>query len=233
MKKLVLVFLLSLPQLAFAIGCRPSIDGTLPQYIIGYGSLMDEHSKKITVPEAEDNFPVVIKGYQRGWSIHSISSGLNATFLSATEDRNASFNAVIFKLNDPNSVAQYDKREKSYCRKQVNPEQLFTYNLKLPAHKQIWIYYSTQQSNQPPVAEFPIVQSYIDIFLRGCIKIEQKFKIDNFAKTCISSTSQWSIHWENDRIFPRRPFIYEPFALQIDALLKESLPKTFAKIKYP
>ena len=85
--------------------------------------------------------------------------------------------------------------------------------------------------NQPPTANYPIVQSYVDIFIRGCINIEDKFKIKHFAIDCIQSTDQWSNHWVNDRIFPRRPSFYEPYASRIDALLKENLPEQFDHIK--
>lgn len=217
---------------AFALICHPKIDHRLPQYIIGYGSLIDEQSKRKTDPTAEESFPVSIKGYQRRWGVHGNLPGLNATFLSIVENHSAIFNGIIYKLSHPNAIQQYDKRERTYCRKQLDADQLQTYNLTLPAEKQVWIYYATQKANQHPSAVFPIVQSYVDTFIRGCIQIEQKFKINGFAKSCIKSTAQWSTHWENDRIFPRRPSFYEPFAPQIDALLKEELPETFAKIKY-
>lgn len=231
MKKSGLIFLLSLHHLSCAAACHPKIDLTLPQYIIGYWSLIDEQSKRKTDPNAEESFPVSIKGYQRRWRVHGNLPGLNATFLSIVENHSASFNGIIYKVSHPNAIKQYDKRERTYCRKQLDADQLQTYNLTLPTEKQVWIYYATQESNQPPSADFPIVQSYVDIFIRGCIKIEQKFKIDGFAKNCITSTAQWSTHWENDRIFPRRPSFYEPFSPQIDALLKEVLSETFAKIK--
>ncbi len=82
-----------------------------------------------------------------------------------------------------------------------------------------------------PEQNYPIIQSYVDIFLRGCINIEEKFNIKDFAKNCVKSTTNWSTHWVNDRIFPRRPSFYEPQAARIDGLLKEILPIEFNKIK--
>jgi len=35
----------------------------------------------------------------------------------------------------------------------------------------------------------------------------------------------------NDRIYPRRPFIYQPKAGRIDQLLKEHLPQYFQHIR--
>ena len=94
MKKLGLIFLLSLHHFSCAAVCHPKIDLTLPQYIIGYGSLIDEQSKRRTDPTAQESFPALIKGYKRSWSVHGNLPGLNATFLSIIKDQHASFNGV-------------------------------------------------------------------------------------------------------------------------------------------
>lgn len=231
-RSIIPIFLMMWVSTAFAFDCHPKINIQLPQYILGYGSLMDEQSKRKTDVTAEEGFPVFVKGYQRRWGVHGNLPGLNTTFLSIVEHHAASFNGVIYKLSHSNAIEQYDKREKTYCRKQIDADQLQTYHLTLPAQKQVWIYYTAEKTNQPPSPDFPIVQSYVDVFMRGCIQIEQKFKINGFAKTCINTTKQWSGYWENDRIFPRRPSSYEPFAPQIDTLLKAELPDIFVKIKY-
>ncbi|MDX2345474.1 MAG: gamma-glutamylcyclotransferase family protein [Legionella sp.] len=233
MNKLVLVFLLfSKPffTLAFAVNCHPQINPLLPQYIVGYGSLIDEQSKKRTDASAEDNIPALIKGYQRSWSAHGNLPGVNATYLSVFEDSSAMFNGVIYRLSNPKQIQQYDKREVIYCRKELSADRLKLSTTAVPDQKQVWIYISTQEP-QAPSADYPIVQSYLDVFIRGCIQIEEKFSLKHFAKDCINSTEQWSEYWINDRIFPRRPFLYEPYASRIDALLKEAVPEQFKTIK--
>jgi hypothetical protein len=47
----------------------------------------------------------------------------------------------------------------------------------------------------------------------------------------VETTTDWSAFWINDRIYPRRPFIYQPKARQIDQLLNEVIPEFFEKIK--
>jgi cation transport regulator ChaC len=232
MNKLRLIFLLLLPQLSFAIVCHPKIDNRVPQYIIGYGSLMDEHSKKETDATAQENIPVLIKGYARSWSVYGTLPGLNTTFLSVSKNKHASLNGVIYLLKNPENIQLYDAREDSYCRKEVTPREITLYSGALPNQKQMWIYSSAREQHQYPTKDHPIVQSYVDIFIRGCIQIEEKFKINGFAKNCIKSTGQWSKHWVNDRIFPRRPWLYEPYASKIDALVKEMLPELFKHIKF-
>jgi cation transport regulator ChaC len=231
MKTFGLFFLLSLSQLSFAVVCHPKINSRVPQYIVGYGSLMDEQSKKNTDPTAQKSIPVLIKGYKRSWSVHGNSPGLNATFLSVSRDPRSSINGIIYRLSHPKHIAKYDRREISYCRRELEPHQVQLYSATLPHHKQIWIYISDKTPHFYPNKDFPIVQSYVDIFIRGCIQIEEQYKIKNFAKDCIQSTEQWSDHWVNDRIFPRRPFLYEPFASKIDALLKKTQPEKFKQIK--
>jgi hypothetical protein len=97
----------------------------------------------------------------------------------------------------------------------------------------IWFYASSQE--RPASPQFPIVQSYVDICLNGCLEIEGTYplaKQRNFAKLFIETCTGWTEWWVNDRIYPRRPFIYEPNAYKIDQLLQDVLGKElFSKIQ--
>ena len=44
-----------------------------------------------------------------------------------------------------------------------------------------------------------------------------------FAETFLKTCSDWSKYWVNDRIYPRRAFIYVPNANTIDTLIKTVL----------
>ncbi|KTC97864.1 gamma-glutamylcyclotransferase family protein [Legionella erythra] len=230
-----LFFLILLPSISFAASdCHPEINPNLPQYVIGYGSLIDETSKKRTDPSAEESIPVLIKGYKRIWAGHGNLPGLNATFLSVIANSSSSFIGVSYKLSEPTNIKSYDKRESFYCREQINPENLLPLSQlsNFSDQKQVWIYTIASTEHQLPTKDFPIVQSYVDVFLRGCIQVEDKFKITNFAKDCIETTDQWPVYWINDRIFPRRPSTYEPFAAQIDTLLKNTVSEQFKHISF-
>ncbi|HHT0594668.1 TPA: gamma-glutamylcyclotransferase family protein [Legionella anisa] len=234
MKKFALFFLILLPFYSFALDCHPEINPNLPQYIVGYGSLIDETSKKRTDPSAEESVPILIKGYKRIWAGHGNLPGVNATFLSAIEDKSSSFIGVSYKLREPANIRSYDKRESFYCREQISPDNFvfLSQSSNFSTQQQIWIYTIVSTENQLPNKDFPIVQSYVDIFLRGCIQVEEKFKITNFAKDCIETTDGWPVYWINDRIFPRRPSFHEPFAAQIDALLKDTVAEQFKHISF-
>ena len=104
--KLVFMIIWASPSLSST--CHPQTNTKLPQYVVGYGSLIDEQSKKRTDPTAEESFPISVKGYQRHCGVHGNLPGLNATFLSIVENHSTSFNGVIYKLSHPNTIEQYD-----------------------------------------------------------------------------------------------------------------------------
>ena len=96
---------------------------------------------------------------------------------------------------------------------------------------QAWIYVNGPDSIAPPSPRYPIVQSYVDIFVSGCLEQEERFALGGFARQCLATTAGWSEHWINDRLYPRRPFIHQPRAHQIDVLLSQQLPDHFARIR--
>lgn len=217
--------------ISFAFVCHPIVNPNVPQYLVAYGSLMDKQSNSRTYSLAQENFPVWVRGYKRSWAVHGALPGYNSTFLSVIHDPNASFNGLLYKINHPDEMKQYDVREEIYCRIELKADSLETFHFKLPQAKQVWIYVASPKNQQYPSPTYPIVQSYVDIFLRGCLDIEKRFNLPHFAQDCIKSTEQWSIYWVNDRIYPRRPFIFEPAAPIIDRLLKSTLPNEFKHIR--
>lgn len=211
--------------------CNAAPDPGKVQYIIGYGSLMQDESRKRTTPNANIAYPVKVNGYQRGWFTKGSGVGFSTTFLGVVQSKESALNAVIY-LIDVTEITTTDKREFSYCRLAVEPENysLLKQDIPLPPG-QAWIYVNKPETIATANRSYPIVQSYVDIFLSGCLELEQRFELKDFAKQCLVTTSNWSIQWMNDRIYPRRPFIYQPKAGRIDQLLKEHLPQYFQHIR--
>lgn len=211
--------------------CNLSPDPKQVQYIIGYGSLMQDGSRKRTAPQAGAAYPVIVKGYRRGWFAKGGNVGFDTTYLGVVEDNSGQMNAVIYQI-DKAEIPATDKREFFYCRQAIDANQIAVLAAGAPAaNGQIWIYVNKAESRATPNSRYPIVQSYVDIFVSGCLEQEQRFALKGFAQQCLATTSDWSKHWVNDRIFPRRPFIHEPKAGQIDKLLAERLPQYFYDIK--
>lgn len=82
-----------------------------------------------------------------------------------------------------------------------------------------WIYVTKPESSKFPTEKYPIVQSYVDIFLGGCIQMERKYGLANYSDECVTQTVGWEYPWVNDRVHPRRPFTFQPNSAAIDQLL--------------
>lgn len=212
--------------------CNAPIDPGRPQYIVGYGSLMQDESRKRTSPQAGPAHPIEVSGYRRGWFEQGSPVGFSTTFLGVVQDRESRMNAVMYEVK-PSELADTDARERSYCREAVPlaDVRLLDPGFTPTPKAQIWIYVTRGPSVALPNARYPIVQSYVDIFLSGCLEQEQRFRVAGFAQQCIATTSGWSEHWVNDRIYPRRPFVYQPRAREIDTLLSKELPGYFSRIR--
>jgi hypothetical protein len=72
-----------------------------------------------------------------------------------------------------------------------------------------------------PTSTFPIVQSYVDICVNGCLEVEALYRAaTGYVQEFIKTTTGWNKYWVNDRLYPRRPFIYVPNASKIDQALQ-------------
>jgi len=187
-------------------------------YIIGYGSLMERESRMITNPQAHRVEPVLVKGFQRVWGQNG--GNYKTTFLTLIEKKDAKLNAIFYSVNIEN-LLKTDQRERSYCRIKVDEKNLDFYGRKVNSKDaNFWIYAATPDRLKKPSATHPIVQSYVDIFINGCLQTEEEFKLQGFAKDCIQLTSDWSEQWVNDRLHARRPFAIKN-AVKIDQLLSQ------------
>jgi hypothetical protein len=221
-----------LAQIPTPADCHPAPSAAAAQYVIGYGSLMQDESRKRTAPNAGPAHPVEVSGFRRGWFAQGAATGFSTTFLGVVPDRSKRLNAVAYRIEAAELQAT-DLREASYCRWKVPASDLKSLD---PAASQAidgesWIYVNTPDAIGLPTPRVPIVQSYVDIFVSGCLEQEERFKLPGFARNCVATTQDWSPHWVNDRLYPRRPFIYQPRSGQIDKLLSQQLPDIFSRIR--
>jgi hypothetical protein len=203
----------------------PPKPSSIQKYIFGYGSLIQIESRTRTVPKAFAAAPAIVKGISRGWYYQADSPSWNPTYLGAVVDENAITNGVIYPVSDDELVAT-DAREADYKRT-LFPRSAITILDGRPAPPAGEYYFYASKSKKTANAEHPIVQSYVDLCMDGCLEIEAIYplaKEANFAERFVKTCTDWKSPWINDRIFPYRPFIYMPRASQIDALLREFLP---------
>jgi len=72
-----------------------------------------------------------------------------------------------------------------------------------------------------PTPDIPMVQSYVDICVNGCLEIEALYRTaTGYAQEFMKTSTGWNKYWVNDRLYPRRPFIYCPNASAIDQALQ-------------
>ena len=102
-----------------------------------------------------------------------------------------------------------------------------------PVSGQIWVYVNKPDKIATPTPDIPIVQSYVDIFIAGCLDLQERVANQNvdFVAACVRTTAGWSEHWVNDRIYPRRPYKEQPRAFEIDEALRRLLPNLYPKVR--
>ena len=209
---------------ASADDCRPPVDPSRAQYIVGYGSLMQSASKRMTEPKAGINLPVLVTGFQRAWNHRGTYP---TTYLGVEPAKSAQMAAALYRSFLEDGKLESDAREFSYCRAAVEPASVRMLDgSTVPSPAEIWIYIDEPESLAPPDEHYPITQSYVDIFITGCMELQDRvFEPGfDFVEQCVVTTRGWSKHWVNDRLQPRRPYIHEPRAFEIDGHLKRLLP---------
>jgi len=218
----------------------------LKNYIFGYGSLIERNSRLRTIPSAEIAYPAKVSFLKRGWFARTPTHTLSTTYLGCVpyDNEESMVNGVIFEVSEQ-ELKDADDREKGYDRIPVDPKHIEFYMDTDPIDlttTKIWVYINKFPEyeipdNALPDAECPIVESYVDICIHGCIEVESEYeraKAANYIKDFIESTDFWLVpYWVNDRIYPRRPFMYCPQANQIDKALINYLkdPDLIKKIK--
>jgi len=211
--------------------CHPPIDPSVPQYMIGYGSLMQAASKLSTQPDAGINLPVLVTGFQRAWNTHGVYP---TTYLGVQPSRSARMAAALYRDFPKEGKLLSDAREIDYCRAAVPPATIKMLDgSNLPSPSQIWIYVNKPDTLAYPDAQNPIVQSYVDIFITGCLELQERVadRSIDFVEACVRTTEGWSKHWVNDRLMPRRAYHHQPRAFEIDQHLQRLLPALYVDIE--
>jgi len=211
--------------------CHPPIDPSKPQDIVGYGSLMQTGSKRGTEPDAGKNLPVRVVGFQRAWNTHGV---FPTCYLGVQQSKSARMVAALYRSFPIDGVLTADAREIDYCRVAVDPDAVTMLDgSPVPADSQIWVYVNKPETLAVPDAGHPIVQSYVDIVITGCLELQKLVKEPDvdFVEQFVKTTKGWSKHWVNDRLYPRRPYIHQPKAWEIDSALKKHLPELYKNIR--
>ncbi len=208
------------------------VDPQAPQnFIFGYGSLIEDESRQRTTPSARDAWPARVTGIRRGWWARGAASGLTTTYLGAVADPVATCNGVIYRVSAAELAATDQRESAGYQRCLIESNKIEMLDDRTtPLEGLVWAYINLippdKLDDNLPTPQFPMVQSYVDICIHGCLEVEGKYRTaTGFTQEFIATTDEWSRYWVNDRLYPRRPFIFQPAAGQIDVALQLA-PKT-------
>ena len=167
--------------------CHSKFDKQKKQYIIGYGSLINDHSQRATAANVGEGIPVEIKGFRRGW----YHLGKDQIFLGAVRDPKYGFNAKVFSVNNVKQIEGFDQREKNYCRKKV-PESQIKVLAKQKVDGEVWIYVAKQPKDIDYLQDKASIElSYLYTFLSGCLNTQKEFGLKKFLEECINYTYDW------------------------------------------
>mmetsp|Transcript_5978 Transcript_5978/g.7758 ORF Transcript_5978/g.7758 Transcript_5978/m.7758 type:complete len:255 (-) Transcript_5978:13-777(-) len=241
-------------------------------YIFGYGSLICSKSRGVTCPELNDRtaIPVNVKGMERTWSKRA-RFGMTAMGIRFREEAQCA--GVLVPISSEEELAMFDKREQGYKRHRIDPEnvqripflgnrtyaELFemledeketssysddstmSSSNNLDEGLDVWVYIPKQ--TKAPTKDHPIVQSYVDTILRGCMEMGGEAFAEEFLKTTAGwhpeewnathydDDDQVSAVWVDDRsdpIYPRGdPDHFRKHGPAYDELMREHRPDFF------
>ena len=223
------VLILSLPLFLFASPKKASywnreIIPYPKHFLFGYGSLVNSDSRRNTFKEEVPVVPARISadfGYIRKWCYRS-STGMTALGLEkAAPGKGSTINGVLYSVKEEDMTI-WDERESKYQRIEIPFEFIEATSWEgLPIKGKIWTYIPIGTSKQfgkdlhPPTFHYPIVETYLDICLLGFLEYGK-----GYAEEFLETTFGWSQWWLNDRLIPRRPWIYLEKYKKIDTLLE-------------
>ncbi|NDU13260.1 gamma-glutamylcyclotransferase, partial [Francisella tularensis subsp. holarctica] len=67
-----------------------------------------------------------------------------------------------------------------------------------------WMYVKDFKDAEFPNKDYPILQTYADTFMTGCLQTQAEFNLTEFGKLCFDTTYNWDLaNWLYDRSNPR------------------------------
>ncbi|KJY85032.1 hypothetical protein TW81_01540 [Vibrio galatheae] len=162
----------------------------MANYIFGYGSLMNSASRQLT-GQTSTAMPATAHGFRRFWGKVDDSYILSPLVVDKGEGQ---VNGVLLEVSEAGLV-EFDVRERGYHRVEIAQDKLEA-ELVLTNSDHVWLY--IKDSPQPPCSLSPIMQTYVDTVLVGCLEISEQF-----ARQFIEHTIGWHFPLENDRQKPK------------------------------
>lgn len=188
-------------------------------------------------------------GYERRWNFRSTTgftalgvSRIDPTDLLTTPNQ-PNMNGVLLRVPIA-MMPGFDKREKGYDKVQIPLEFLELCDdnksssseenqqpaFELTDQDKIWMYVPQASQNREADENHPLLQSYVDTVLQGCLEWGGEAMGIDF----VLSTESWSPFFLNDTPSSRRPWLFRKDYDIIDAILRKHSARThYADRRHP
>jgi len=223
-------------------------------YVFGFGSIINTATHAPWLATDETGSSTTLQGqratilasfgYRRGWNFRS-NTGFTALGIQRAQDASA-INGVLFRIKHF-LLEGFDRREVGYDRveiarecielippqssERVEPEKIHTHHVLLnilPAER-IWVYVPQESFYAEANEDHPILQSYVDTVMQGCLE----WGGTQMAMEFISTTTSWSPYFLNDTPSSRRPWLFRKEYNTIDQILSQNPATHFADRRHP
>ncbi|MDD9969882.1 MAG: gamma-glutamylcyclotransferase [Myxococcales bacterium] len=161
--------------------------------VFGFGSLINSHSRARTLGTVPA-WPVRVAGLRRGFL--APSARIRHTALGVRVEAGAHCNGILARV-PAERIAALDAREAQYRRIEVAREAVLP--LARPLADGTIVTYVPIAPCAPSEAN-PVIRSYVDVTLSGCLEYGEAF-----AHELLDSTDHFLDHLEDDRASPRYP----------------------------
>lgn len=199
-------------------------------YVFGFGSIINTATHAPWLASDKDSNCTVLQGqratilksfgYKRGWTFRS-ATGFTALGLLREEEAN-DINGVLFRIRH-DLLEGFDRREVGYdrveidrnCIKLIPPEESETNEpdankyshqvvLDIQVGEKIWVYVPQESFCAEANEDHPILQSYVDTVMQGCLD----WGGESMAEEFVATTSNFSPYYLNDTPSSRRPWLF-------------------------
>lgn len=182
-------------------------------------------------------------GFKRGWTYRS-PTGFTALGVYRVEEA-TDINGVLFRIKH-DMLEGFDRREVGYDRVEILRDDIELIQpqskddgavekhtnhvlLNIQEGERIWVYIPKESFCMEANEDHPILQSYVDTVLQGCLE----WGGTQMAKDFVATTSNWSPYFLNDTPSSRRPWLFRKEYNTIDRILSQNPATYFGDRRHP
>jgi hypothetical protein len=203
-----------------------------------------DSAKTVTLPGQQARI-LARFGYRRGWNFRS-NTGFTALGLTKAkeEERGMDINGVLFRITEE-MLADFDRREVGYDRVEIMMDNIELLAQGSSSDKEeeeegqaemneipngkMWVYIPQEASCVEANEDHPILQSYVDTVMQGCLE----WGGEQMAMDFVATTNNWSPYFLNDTPSSRRPWLFRKEYNTIDRILSQNPFTHYADRRHP